>query len=58
MRRKEVDVPEFVYDEDEEMERRWPCMMDFGPESDHPRLYHSPAFFDNAVPLYSTRCIA
>lgn len=52
VRRNEIEIPEFVYDHDEELEYR--PMMDYGLESDHPRILH----VDNPVSMYSMRCIA
>ncbi|WCJ44309.1 SEC14 cytosolic factor family protein / phosphoglyceride transfer family protein [Euphorbia peplus] len=56
VRRKEIEMPEFVYEHDEELEDR-PMVMDYGMESDHPRLYCGTSV-DNPVSSYSTRCIA
>ncbi|MBA0717248.1 hypothetical protein Golax_005084 [Gossypium laxum] len=50
VKRKEVEIPEFVYDHDEDLEYR--PMMDYGLESDHPRVSLSPS-----VSSYSMRCI-
>ncbi|CAM8945631.1 unnamed protein product [Rhodiola kirilowii] len=55
VRRSEIEVPEFVKDHDEELEYR--PMMDYGLESDHPRMYGVPAV-DSSVSTYSMRCIA
>ncbi|KAG2695229.1 hypothetical protein I3760_07G005300 [Carya illinoinensis] len=55
VRRNEIEIPEFVYDHDEDLEYR--PMMDYGLESDHPRVYGAPAV-DSPVPLYSMRCIS
>lgn len=55
VRRNEVELPEFVMDHDEDLEYR--PMMDYGLESDHPRVYGAPAV-DSAVAMYSTRCIS
>ncbi|KAK3424980.1 hypothetical protein EUGRSUZ_F01707 [Eucalyptus grandis] len=58
VRRNEVELPEFAYDIDDEMERR-PVMADYGSESDHLRLPHGAPFMDPAaVSCYSMRCIA
>ncbi|KAI3431980.1 CRAL-TRIO domain-containing protein [Psidium guajava] len=58
VRRKEVELPEFVYEIDDEMEHR-PIMADSGSESDHLRLHHGAPFMDPAaVSSYSMRCIA
>ncbi|KAJ4841627.1 hypothetical protein Tsubulata_004925 [Turnera subulata] len=54
IRRNEVEIPEFVYDHDEDLEYR--PMMDYGLESDHPRVYGAPSV-DSSVTMYSTRCI-
>ncbi|KAB2628299.1 hypothetical protein D8674_033094 [Pyrus ussuriensis x Pyrus communis] len=65
VRRNEVEVPEFVYDYDEELE--YPPIMDYGLESDHPRVYEASCFASSttsstldwpAVSMYSMRCIA
>ncbi|MBA0591982.1 hypothetical protein Gorai_008973, partial [Gossypium raimondii] len=50
VKRKEVEIPEFVYDHDEDLEYR--PMTDYGLESDHPRVSLSPF-----VSSYSMRCI-
>ncbi|KAF8377753.1 hypothetical protein HHK36_031138 [Tetracentron sinense] len=55
MKRKEVEIPEFVYDHDEDLEYR--PMMDYGLESDHPRVYRAPSM-DSSVSMYSMRCIS
>ena len=55
LRRNEIEVPEFVYDHDEDLEYR--PMMDYGLESDHPRVYGAPAV-DSPVSTYSMRCIS
>ncbi|OVA15995.1 CRAL-TRIO domain [Macleaya cordata] len=54
IRRQEIEIPEFVYDHDEALEYR--PMMDYGMESDHPRVYGAPAV-ESPVP-YSMRCIS
>ncbi|TYH94803.1 hypothetical protein ES332_A12G064000v1 [Gossypium tomentosum] len=51
VKRKEVEIPEFVYNHDEDLEYR--PMMDYGLESDHPRVSLSPS-----VSSYSMRCIS
>ncbi|CAA2994627.1 protein GDAP2 homolog [Olea europaea var. sylvestris] len=56
VRRKDIEIPEYVYEEEEEMEYR-PPTMDYGMESDHPRLYGS-SILDCTVSTYSTRGIA
>ena len=55
VRRNEIEIPDFVYDHDEELEYR--PMMDYGLESDHPRVYGAPAV-DSPVSMYSMRCIS
>ncbi|EEF31637.1 ganglioside-induced differentiation-associated protein 2 [Ricinus communis] len=55
VRRNEVEIPEFVHDHDEDLEYR--PMMDYGLESDHPRVYGAPAV-DSPVSMYSMRCIS
>ncbi|KAA8547561.1 hypothetical protein F0562_003990 [Nyssa sinensis] len=55
VRRYEIEIPDFVYDHDEDLEYR--PMMDHGLESDHPRVYGAPAV-DSYVPMYSMRCIS
>lgn len=55
VRRKEIEIPEFVCDHDEELEYR--PMMDYGMESDHPRVHGAPSV-DSPVSMYSMRCIA
>lgn len=55
VKRTEIDVPDFVYDHDEDLEYR--PMMDYGLESDHPRVYGAPAV-DSPAPMYSMRCIS
>ncbi|KAF8022641.1 hypothetical protein BT93_F0223 [Corymbia citriodora subsp. variegata] len=58
VRRKELELPEFVYELDDEMERR-PVMAGYGSESDHLRIHHGAPFVDPAaVSSYSMRCIA
>lgn len=52
VRRNEMEIPEFVSDHDEELE--YHPMMDYGIESDHPRVYGAPP----AMSVYSMRCIA
>ncbi|CAK7346087.1 unnamed protein product [Dovyalis caffra] len=56
VRRHGIEIPEFAYDHDEELEYR--PMMDYGLESDHPRVYGGPAMDNNPVSVYSMRCIA
>ncbi|KAM4122277.1 hypothetical protein ACJW30_01G070900 [Castanea mollissima] len=57
VRRNEIEfeIPEFVFDHDEELEHR--PMMEYGLESDHRRAYGTPSV-DSAVSMYSMRCIA
>uniref|UniRef100_A0A1D1XN92 Protein GDAP2 n=2 Tax=Anthurium amnicola TaxID=1678845 RepID=A0A1D1XN92_9ARAE len=57
MRKGEVEVPEFVYDHDEELEHR--PLMDYGLDGDHHhhRAYDAPAM-DTAASMYSLRCIS
>ncbi|KDP36859.1 hypothetical protein JCGZ_08150 [Jatropha curcas] len=55
VRRNEIEIPDFAYDHDEELEYR--PTMDYGLESDHPRVYYGPSM-DSPVSSYSMRCIA
>ncbi|KAI3519131.1 hypothetical protein L1887_08158 [Cichorium endivia] len=55
VRRNDIEIPEFVYDHDEDLEYR--PMMDYGLESDHPRVFGAPAV-DSSVATYSMRCIS
>ncbi|KAJ9540893.1 hypothetical protein OSB04_027399 [Centaurea solstitialis] len=55
VKRNEIEIPEFVYDHDEDLEYR--PMMDYGLESDHPRVYDAPVV-DSSVAMYSMRCIS
>ncbi|XAR73717.1 hypothetical protein NMG60_11007783 [Bertholletia excelsa] len=55
VRRKDIEIPEFVYDHDQDLEYR--PMMDYGLESDHPRVYGAPTA-ESGVPMYSMRCIS
>lgn len=55
VRRNEIEMPEFVFDHDEDLEYR--PMMDYGLESDHARVYGAPAV-DSPVSMYSMRCIS
>ncbi|KAF5739312.1 hypothetical protein HS088_TW12G00515 [Tripterygium wilfordii] len=55
VRRNEMEIPEFVYDHDEELEDR--PIVDYGLESDHPRVYCA-ASVDAPVSMYSMRCIS
>lgn len=54
IRRKEIEIPEFVYEHDEELE--YHRAMDYGLESDHPRAYGAPSL-DTTVFTYSMRFI-
>ncbi|XVF63592.1 hypothetical protein PTKIN_Ptkin09bG0099100 [Pterospermum kingtungense] len=54
VRRTEVEIPEFVYDHDEELEYR--PMVDYGLESDYARVCTAPSV--DPIPMYSMRCIA
>ncbi|KAJ6680962.1 GANGLIOSIDE INDUCED DIFFERENTIATION ASSOCIATED PROTEIN 2-RELATED [Salix koriyanagi] len=56
VRRSEIEMPEFVYDHDEELEYR--PMMDYGLESDHPGVYGGPSMDNNPLSVYSLRDIA
>ncbi|XP_022145479.1 ganglioside-induced differentiation-associated protein 2-like [Momordica charantia] len=53
VRRSEIEIPEFIYDHDEDLEYR--PMMDYGLESDHPRVYGAPSMESH---VYSMRCIS
>ncbi|KAK1440539.1 hypothetical protein QVD17_06368 [Tagetes erecta] len=55
VKRNEIEIPEFVYDHDEDLEYR--PMMDYGLESDHARVYGAPTV-DSSVASYSMRCIS
>ncbi|GAB2282486.1 hypothetical protein Dimus_017029 [Dionaea muscipula] len=55
VRRREVELPDFVYDHDEGLEYR--PMLDSGLESDYPRVYGAPSV-DSPVAMYSMRCIS
>ncbi|XWS25966.1 hypothetical protein CRYUN_Cryun27aG0112900 [Craigia yunnanensis] len=54
VRRMEMEIPEFVHEHDEELE--YCPMMDYGLESDHPRVYTTPSV--DPISMYSMRCIA
>lgn len=56
VRRNDIVIPEFVHDHDEELEYR--PMMDYGLESDHPRVYGAPTVDSSHPTSYSMRCIA
>ncbi|KAE9606605.1 putative protein S-acyltransferase [Lupinus albus] len=51
VKRKEVEIPEFVFDHDDDLEYR--PMMDYGLESDHARVYARPPTFDSPISTYS-----
>ena len=55
VRRREIEIPDFVYDHDDELEHR--PLMDYGLESDHHLSYDAPAM-DSASSMYSLRCIS
>ncbi|CAN6825470.1 unnamed protein product [Brassica oleracea] len=55
VRRNEIEMPEFVYDHDDDLEYR--PMMDYGQESDHARVY-AEATVDSPVSSFSMRCIS
>ncbi|XP_047318058.1 rho GTPase-activating protein 68F-like [Impatiens glandulifera] len=55
IKRNGIEIPEFVQDHDDDLEYR--PMMDYGQESDHPRVYGAPAV-DSSEPMYSMRCIS
>lgn len=57
VRRHEIEIPEFVYDHDEELElQHHRSMVDYGIESDQPR---NATYFveESAIAVYSMRCI-
>ncbi|GMH25162.1 hypothetical protein Nepgr_027005 [Nepenthes gracilis] len=54
VRRNEVEMPDFVYHHDEELDHR--RMMDCGLESDHPRVCDAP-WVESPVAMYSMRSI-
>ncbi|KAK4390863.1 UNVERIFIED_CONTAM: hypothetical protein Scaly_1558200 [Sesamum calycinum] len=56
VRRKGIEMPEFVYEFEEEMECR--PTMDYGLESDHPRIVYGAPTVESTVSTYSMRCIA
>ncbi|KAM3341581.1 hypothetical protein BC332_12194 [Capsicum chinense] len=56
VKRKEIEMPEFVYDHEEELDDYRP-IMDYGIEGDHPRVYID-STVEPAVSMYSMRCIA
>ncbi|MBA0792467.1 hypothetical protein Gohar_016964 [Gossypium harknessii] len=47
-----MKIPDFVHDHDEELE--YHPMMDYGLESDHPRVYAEPPSMD-PISMYSMR---
>ncbi|KAI6671560.1 hypothetical protein NL676_006445 [Syzygium grande] len=55
VRRGEIEIPEFAQEHDEDLQCR--PMMDYGLESDHPRVHGAPAT-DSTVSMYSMRCIS
>jgi len=55
IRRNAIEIPEYVTDHDEDLERR--PMMDYGLESDHPRVYDAPSV-DSPMASFSMRCIS
>ncbi|KAL2939708.1 Protein GDAP2-like protein [Bienertia sinuspersici] len=55
IRRNAIELPDYVYDHDEDLEHR--PMMDYGLESDHPRVYDAPSV-DSPLATYSMRCIS
>lgn len=57
IKRKGIEIPEFVHDFDEELEGRM-TTMDYGLESDHPGIVHGAPTLDSTVSTYSMRCIA
>ncbi|KAL7117619.1 hypothetical protein ACP275_03G082600 [Erythranthe tilingii] len=59
VRRSGIELPEFVYEVDEEMEERGGPTVDYGMESDHPRVVNGEPVIDySAVSSYSMRWIA
>lgn len=56
VKRKEIEIPEYVYDHEEELDDYRP-MMDYGMEGDHPRAYVD-STVEPAISMYSMRCIA
>ncbi|KAK4791566.1 hypothetical protein SAY86_031979 [Trapa natans] len=57
VRRTEIEIPEFVYDHDDDLGQH--SVIDYGPESDHPRAYGAPALPDSAtISAFSLRCIS
>ncbi|OMO75521.1 hypothetical protein COLO4_26064 [Corchorus olitorius] len=56
VRRKEMELPEFVFEHDEELEMEYRPVTDYGLESDHPRVYTAPSV--DPISMYSMRCIA
>uniref|UniRef100_A0A5B7B8M8 CRAL-TRIO domain-containing protein n=1 Tax=Davidia involucrata TaxID=16924 RepID=A0A5B7B8M8_DAVIN len=59
MRRNEMEIPDFVFDHEEELEDRPIPMLDYyGLESDHPRDYCASLVVDSPLSTYSMRCIS
>lgn len=56
VRKNEMEMPEFVYDHDEDLEYR--PLMDYGLESDHGRAYCASTTLDSSLSTYSMRCIS
>ncbi|KFK30204.1 hypothetical protein AALP_AA7G231700 [Arabis alpina] len=56
VRRNEIEIPEFVYDHDDDLEYR--PMMDYGQESDHARVFTGATNVDSSVSSFSMRCIS
>ncbi|GAA0164175.1 hypothetical protein LIER_19873 [Lithospermum erythrorhizon] len=56
IKRNEIEMPEFVFEHDEDLEYR--PVLDYGMESDHPRIYNDAPLVDYPVSMYSMRCIA
>ncbi|CAN6463871.1 unnamed protein product [Victoria cruziana] len=55
MRKNEIKIPEFVYDHDEDLERR--PLMDYGLETDH-HGFHDAGAMDSTASMQSLRCIS
>ncbi|KAL2522289.1 protein GDAP2-like protein [Forsythia ovata] len=53
VRRKEIEIPEFVYEYEEQLECQYPT-MEYGLESDHSRAYGAPVM-DSSISTYSMR---
>ncbi|KAK4774080.1 hypothetical protein SAY87_029099 [Trapa incisa] len=57
VRRTEIEIPEFVYDQDDDLGRH--PVIDYGLESDHPRAYGALVMADSTtIPAFSLRCIS